>query len=71
MQRVEHGGEDKLKLITYKPDQLVIDICKGWAGDYDSSEAQEMGYEVDDLKTGFGSAVADFKELLSAEGKLV
>ena len=69
--RVEHGGEDKLKLVTFKPDPAVIAICEGWAGDYDSSEAQAMGFEVDDSKTGFADAVADFKEELKALGKLV
>jgi hypothetical protein len=59
-----------MDLVTFKPDQMVINICKTWAGDYDSSEAQEMGFEVDDTKTGFADAVADFKDLLRAEGKL-
>jgi hypothetical protein len=69
--RAEHGGKEKLDLITYKPDAMVIKICQGWAGDYDSSAAQAMGYEVDDPKTGFGEAVLDFKALLKEEGTLV
>jgi len=46
-------------------------ICKGWAGDYDSTDAEKMGFENDDKKTGFAAAVGDFKEELQAEGKLV
>ena len=59
-----------MKLVTFKPDAQVITICKGWAGDYDSTDAQKMGFEVDDEKTGFAAAVKDFKEELKAEGKL-
>lgn len=58
-------------LIAFKPDQQVITICKGWAGDYDSTEAEKMGFENDDKKTGFAEAVGDFKEELKAQGKLV
>jgi len=68
---IEHGGKDKMDLVKFKPDQAVITICKGWAGDYDSTDAQKMGFEVDDQKTGFADAVGDFKEELKAQGKLV
>ena len=59
-----------MDLVKFKPDQQVITICKGWAGDYDSSEAEKMGFENDDTQTGFAVAVADFKDELKAEGKL-
>jgi len=68
---VEHGGEDKMKLVEFKPDKQVMTICKGWAGDYDSTDADNMGFQNDDKKTGFAAAVGDFKEELQAEGKLV
>lgn len=67
--RREHGGEEKVKLITFKKDAKVIAICETWAGDYDSSRSQEMGFEVDDATTGFSDAVQDFKEELAAEAK--
>lgn len=59
-----------MNLVTFKPDQQVITICKGWAGDYDSTEAEGMGFANDDKKTGFAVAVADFKDELKAQGKL-
>lgn len=64
----EHGGDDASKLVTYKKDPAVIAICETWAGSYDNSQEQEQGFQVDDAKTGFADAVADFKELL-ASGK--
>lgn len=48
----------------------MINICKTWAGDYDTSEYQKMGFEVDDKATGFALAVGDFKDELKATGKL-
>lgn len=65
----EHGGPEAMKLVKWKPDEAVIRICKTWAGDYDSSEAVGLGFEVDDKKTGFASAVGDFKELLQSQKK--
>lgn len=66
--RVQHGGKDKLDLIQFKPDELVIRICKTWAGEYDSSAPLSMGFKQDDLETGFSDAVAEFKaELESAK----
>lgn len=56
--------------MDYKRDQAVIDICETWAGDYDSSDAVGKGFEVDDVETGFASAVGDFKDELRAIGKL-
>jgi hypothetical protein len=58
-----------MKLVSFKQDQAVITICKTWAGDYDSSDAVELGFQVDDKKTGFASAVGDFKEHLAAQKK--
>ena len=68
---MEHGGKDKMKLVSFKKDQAVINICKTWAGDYDTTEYQKMGLEVDDKATGFALAVGDFKDELKATGKLV
>ncbi|ORX36914.1 hypothetical protein BD324DRAFT_591288 [Kockovaella imperatae] len=67
---VEHGGKDKLKLVKFEKDQAVIDIASTWAGDYDSSPSESMGFENDDPATGYSMAVKDFKELLEAQGKL-
>lgn len=67
---VEHGGKDKLDLVKFEKDEAVIRICETWAGNYDSSEAQRMGFEVDNTETGYGDAVKDFKEELKAQGKL-
>lgn len=66
---VDNGGEEKLKLVSYKKDPAVIAICETWAGNYDNSVERKMGFEVDDEKTGFSDAVADFKEELAAEKK--
>ena len=66
----EHGGQEALKLVDYQKDQAVIDICSTWAGDYDTSGPEAMGFEVDDKQTGFADAVGDFKEELRAAGKL-
>jgi len=59
-----------MDLVSFKKDQAVINICKTWAGDYDSSESQAMGFEVDNQASGFAEAVQDFKEELKATGKL-
>jgi hypothetical protein len=64
--REEHGGPDALKLVSYRADKAVLAICETWAGDYDSSEFQRMGFEVDDKETGYAQAVLDFKEELAA-----
>ncbi len=66
----EHGGEEAMKLVDYEKDQAVIDICSTWPGEFDTSEAEAMGFEVDDKKTGFADAVSDFKDELRAAGKL-
>lgn len=63
---VDNGGEDKLKLVSYKKDPAVIAICETWAGNFDNSVERKMGFEVDDEKTGFSDAVQDFKEELAA-----
>lgn len=55
-----------MKLVSYEKDEAVIRICRTWAGDYDSSEVQSLGFEVDDRKSGFSGAVQDFKETLKA-----
>ncbi|WVR07278.1 hypothetical protein IAU60_004319 [Kwoniella sp. DSM 27419] len=60
----EHGGQDLVKLISYEKDERVIKICDTWAGAFDNSSYTAMGFEADDPKTGFGSAVADFKAML-------
>lgn len=59
-----------MKLVSFKPDKQVITICKGWAGDYDSTDAEKMGFENDDKKSGFADAVGDFKKELQTIGKL-
>ncbi|EIW68076.1 NAD-dependent epimerase/dehydratase [Tremella mesenterica] len=66
---VEHGGEEALKLVHWKRDPVVVRICLTWPGDFDSSESVALGFEQDDTKTGFSSAVGDFKELLVAQAK--
>lgn len=67
--RKQHGGEEAMKLVSFKKDEAVIKICKSWAGDYDSTEVQSLGFEVDDKETGYSGAVQDFKEHLQAEKK--
>ena len=62
----EHGGKKAIDLVQYKPDPVVIKIYKTWPGTFDNSEAAALGFEVDDPKTGFSSAVSDFKELLAS-----
>lgn len=62
----EHGGAEAMKLVSYEKDEKVIRICETWAGDYDSSEVESLGFEVDDKKTGFSGAVQDFKKTLKA-----
>jgi hypothetical protein len=54
-----------MKLVKYKKDEAVIRICKTWAGDYDSTEVQSLGFEVDNKETGYSGAVQDFKEFLA------
>ncbi|WVQ82275.1 hypothetical protein IAT38_004403 [Cryptococcus sp. DSM 104549] len=66
---IEHGGQEKFKLIKFQKDQAVINICKTWAGEYDNSDFLAMGFEADDPKTGFSLAVQDFKEELAASKK--
>lgn len=56
-----------MKLVSYKKDEAVIRICKSWAGDYDSTEVQSLGFEVDDKETGYSGAVQDFKEYLLSQ----
>lgn len=58
-----------MKLVSFKKDDAVIKICKSWAGDYDSTEVQSLGFEVDDKETGYSGAVQDFKEHLQAQNK--
>ena len=58
------GGPEALKLVTYKPDEKVLAIVKSWPGAFDNTEAIKLGFEVDDEKTGFASAVQDFKDEL-------
>lgn len=65
----QHGGEEALKHVSYEKDPAVLAICETWAGSFDNSEFIAMGFEVDDKETGFGDAVADFKEELAAEKK--
>lgn len=67
MNREQHGGEEAMKLVSYKKDEAVIRICKTWAGDYDSTEVQSLGFEVDDKETGYSGAVQDFKEFLLSQ----
>ena len=66
---MEHGGKDKMDLVKFKKDQAVINICKTWAGDYDSSDSQAMGFEVDNQESGFAEAVQDFKDELEQTGR--
>jgi hypothetical protein len=65
--REQHGGPKAMKLVSYKKDEAVIRICKSWAGDYDSTEVQSLGFEVDDKETGYSGAVQDFKEFLASQ----
>ncbi|RSH80722.1 hypothetical protein EHS25_007058 [Saitozyma podzolica] len=65
----EHGGPEALKLVSFKVDSAVLAICETWAGDYDSTLFQSMGFEVDDKATGYGLAVQDFKQELAAAKK--
>ena len=67
MIREQHGGEEAMKLVSYKKDDAVIKICKSWAGDYDSTEVQSLGFEVDDKETGYSGAVEDFKQVLLSQ----
>ncbi|WVF71767.1 hypothetical protein IAT40_006575 [Kwoniella sp. CBS 6097] len=64
---IEHGGLEAAKLIEYKKDQAVINICNTWAGAFDNSVYLKMGFVVDDAKTGFGDAVKDFKEEMASQ----
>ncbi len=63
------GGQQALDLVTFERDPKVIAICETWAGDYDSSASEGMGFQVDNRKTGFADAVRDFVADLKAEGK--
>jgi hypothetical protein len=65
--REKYGGPEAMKLVSYKKDDAVIRICKTWAGDYDSTEVQSLGFEVDDTKEGYSGAVQDFQELLLSQ----
>lgn len=56
-----------MKLVSYEKDETVIRIFNTWAGDYDSSEVQSLGFEVDDKQSGFANAVQDFKDLLASQ----
>lgn len=58
-----------MKLVSYEKDERVIRIFNTWGGDYDSTEVQSLGFEVDDKQTGFANAVQDFKEFLAAQKK--
>ena len=69
--RLKVGGEEKMQMLQFKPNQAVINICKVWAGNYDSSDAQEKGFQVDDKENGFVLAVEEFRDELKAQGKLV
>lgn len=60
------GGKKALDLVEYKVDPAVIAIAETWAGDYDSSKFQAMGFEVDDTQVGYEHAVQDFQEELAA-----
>jgi hypothetical protein len=67
--RKQYGGEEAYNRVSFKKDQAVINICKTWAGAYDSSEVETYGFERDDEKTGYGDAVQDFQEWLAAQKK--
>ena len=58
-----------MDLVKWKPDPVVIGICKTWAGAYDSTEVLTYGFQQDDTKTGFADAVGDFKDLLASQKK--
>jgi hypothetical protein len=61
------GGQRALSLVSFARDPKVIAICETWAGDYDSSKFERMGFEVDSRETGFADAVRDFVEDLNEE----
>ena len=55
-----------MKLVKFDKDPVVIKICEGWCGNYDSSASESMGFENDDSATGYAAAVADFAASLKA-----
>ena len=57
--------------MSFKKDPAVLAIANTWSGDYDSAVFESMGFENDDPATGYSMAVADFRESLKTEGKLV
>jgi len=52
--------------VTFKVDPAVVAICSTWAGDFDMKDSLALGFEQDDLKTGYADAVGDFKAELKA-----
>ncbi|WWC89604.1 uncharacterized protein L201_004529 [Kwoniella dendrophila CBS 6074] len=57
---IKYGGKDKLKLIKFEKDPKVIAICDTWAGEFDNTDAVNLGFQVDDSKDGYDQAVKDF-----------
>lgn len=45
----------------------MIAICETWAGDYDSSAVEALGFQVDSRETGYEDAVRDFVEELKKD----
>lgn len=61
------GGEKATSLVSYSKDPAVIAICETWAGDYDSSAVEALGFQVDSRETGYEDAVRDFVEELKKD----
>ncbi|KAI5477716.1 hypothetical protein MNV49_005999 [Pseudohyphozyma bogoriensis] len=61
------GGKKAVDLVTYKRDPAVIHIMQSWPGAFDNKYAvEQLGFELDDAKTGFMDAVKDFQASLKA-----
>jgi hypothetical protein len=61
------GGDKATSLVSYSKDPAVIAICETWAGDYDSSAVEALGFQVDSRETGYEDAVRDFVEELKKD----
>lgn len=58
----KHAGKKALDLVTYKVDPAVLAICETWAGDYDSTDSQSKGFQVDSQELAYDEAVEEFKK---------
>jgi nucleoside-diphosphate-sugar epimerase len=60
------GGEDKLKLLSFKDDDLMKPILYSWPANFDNAKPLALGFKRDE---SFDQIVKDFKAGLDAEGK--